>query len=87
LLKDLTFILSLLKTFIIKPAFLISFTITIPFSVLILIILINSAAILTFMLTFITLIISVLALAELTLLFTLKIAVALSLTTYILTEP
>jgi hypothetical protein len=78
LLKDLILILNLLKTLIIKPALLISLIV----------------AILTFILTFILtsaliliiLIISALALAELTLLSTPKIAAALLLATYISTD-
>jgi hypothetical protein len=71
LLKDLIFILNLLKTFIIKPAFLISFVVAIP----------TSAP------TFITPIVSAPAIAELILPSTPKIAAALLPPTYILTKP
>jgi hypothetical protein len=85
--EDLTLTSNPLKTLTIEPVLLIFFTVAIPSFALTLITPIDSAAILTFALTLITPIISALALAELTLLLTLKIAVALSPATCIPTEP
>jgi hypothetical protein len=77
--KDPTFTLNLLKTFTIEPVLLISPVITIPVSV--------PTTILTFAPTFTIPIVFALALAELTLLSTPKIAAALSPATCIPTEP
>jgi hypothetical protein len=85
--EDLTLISKPSKTLIIEPAFLIFPTVTIPSFAPTSIILINSVAIPTFAPTLTTLIVSVLVIAELTLLFTPKIAAALSPATYIPTEP
>jgi hypothetical protein len=87
LLKNTVFISYLLKTFLIKPVFLIFFIVIIPAFILTFIPAFILTTILTFVLTFITLIVLASALTKLTLLSAPKITAALLPATCILIKP